>query len=122
MPAKKPAPKPVKKKKVKEVKIRHILNRDEKKLTDLLAMFEEQFVAKEEAVPAENFGECAKRISECPSGKKGGQLGWFAPGKLEDEFEKAAWRLYPTQVSAVVKGSKGYHLIYLEETRMVEVK
>ncbi len=59
----------------------------------------------------EKFGEVAKQVSLCPSGKKGGDLGSFTRGKMVKEFEKAAFTLEKGQVSAPVKTQFGYHII-----------
>ena len=59
----------------------------------------------------EKFGEVAKQVSLCPSGKKGGDLGTFTRGKMVKEFEKAAFELQKGQVSGPVKTQFGYHII-----------
>jgi peptidyl-prolyl cis-trans isomerase C len=59
----------------------------------------------------EKFGEVAKQVSLCPSGKKGGDLGTFTRGKMVKEFEKTAFALEKGQVSGPVKTQFGYHII-----------
>jgi peptidyl-prolyl cis-trans isomerase C len=59
----------------------------------------------------EKFAALAKDVSLCPSGKKGGDLGTFARGKMVKEFEKAAFTLEKGQTSAPVKTQFGYHVI-----------
>eukprot|EP01059_Diplonema_ambulator_P016215 TRINITY_DN2757_c0_g2_i1.p1 TRINITY_DN2757_c0_g2~~TRINITY_DN2757_c0_g2_i1.p1 ORF type:complete len:136 (+),score=63.81 TRINITY_DN2757_c0_g2_i1:51-410(+) len=117
MAPKKVPPKPVKKKKEKEIKIRHILCKDEKKINDAYEMFDQNYFQKGETVPVETFGAVAAKISDCPSAKKQGALGWFGKGKLEDEFEKVAFSMREGNMSQVFKGSKGFHIVFLEETR-----
>ncbi|MDR0373067.1 MAG: peptidyl-prolyl cis-trans isomerase [Nitrososphaerota archaeon] len=59
----------------------------------------------------EKFGDVAKQVSLCPSGKKGGDLGSFTRGKMVKEFEKAAFELQKGQISGPVKTKFGYHII-----------
>ena len=65
----------------------------------------------------ENFGEMAKKFSTCPSGKRGGDLGWFTRGKMVKEFEKAAFEGQKGTVVGPVKTEFGYHLIKVLEQR-----
>ncbi len=58
----------------------------------------------------EKFGAVAKKVSLCPSGKRGGDLGTFSRGKMVKEFEKAAFALEKSQIS-VVKTKFGYHIV-----------
>ena len=59
----------------------------------------------------EKFGALAKNVSQCPSGKNGGDLGTFTRGKMVKEFEKAAFALEKGQTSGPVKTQFGYHVI-----------
>lgn len=59
----------------------------------------------------EKFTNIAKEDSLCPSGKRGGDLGTFARGKMVKEFETAAFALQKGQNSAIVKTKFGYHVI-----------
>jgi peptidyl-prolyl cis-trans isomerase C len=57
----------------------------------------------------EKFSSIAKEVSQCPSGKRGGDLGTFTRGKMVKEFETAAFALQRGQTSLVVKTKFGYH-------------
>ncbi len=59
----------------------------------------------------ENFGEIAKQVSLCSSGKKGGDLGTFGRGQMVKPFEVVAFQLEKGQISAPVKTQFGYHII-----------
>lgn len=105
------------------VKARHILIRTpgspvpldpgKKELTDDQAKAKadqiEQRLAK-----GEDFSTIAKAESDdTGSGLKGGDLGTFAPWKMDSTFSKAALALQKNQVSQPVKTQFGYHIIQL---------
>lgn len=57
------------------------------------------------------FRDLAKEFSTCPSKSKGGDLGWFGPGKMVKAFEDAVKKLSHGSVSRPVKTQFGYHII-----------
>ena len=59
----------------------------------------------------EDFAAVAKRFSSCPSGKNGGDLGWFGKGQMVPEFEQVAFENEPGKVVGPVKTQFGYHVI-----------
>ena len=90
-----------------QVHAAHILVDKEEKAKELLSKISS----------GESFGELAKHHSKCPSGKKGGDLGWFGKGMMVPEFEKAAFEGEKGKVIGPVKSQFGYHLIKVIEKK-----
>ncbi|HSQ93907.1 MAG TPA: peptidylprolyl isomerase [Methanoregula sp.] len=59
----------------------------------------------------EEFAKVARRFSSCPSGKNGGDLGWFGKGMMVPEFEKVAFDEEVGKVVGPIKTQFGYHVI-----------
>ena len=60
------------------------------------------------------FADAARENSDCPSGRDGGDLGWFGPGQMVPEFDKAVFAMEVGEITATpVKTQFGYHLIKL---------
>jgi peptidyl-prolyl cis-trans isomerase C len=64
-----------------------------------------------------NFSALAKEFSTCPSKNKGGDLGWFGPGKMVGQFEEACKRMSVGSYSNVVQTQFGCHVIKLTGRR-----
>ena len=65
------------------------------------------------------FEDIAKEKSSDPgSGAQGGDLGWFGPGQMVPEFEKAAFALEPgSYTKEPVQSQFGWHIILVEDKR-----
>ncbi|TPE45025.1 peptidylprolyl isomerase [Pontibacter mangrovi] len=66
----------------------------------------------------EDFATLAKEYSQDPgSAQAGGELGFFKKKELVPEYEAAALRLQPGEMSNVIESQFGFHLIQLIERR-----
>lgn len=70
-----------------------------------------------------DFATVARRVSDDPGTREeGGDLGWFRRGRMVPEFEAAAFRLRPGQISDVVASPFGFHIIQVERIEPSEIK
>jgi len=92
---------------VKEVRAAHILVAKEDKAKELLHMIKN----------GASFADMAKQHSMCPSGRKGGDLGWFGKGMMVKEFEDAAFNHAKGEVVGPVKTQFGWHLIHVMDQK-----
>ena len=90
-----------------QVHAAHILVKSESQAKDLLGR-----IGK-----GESFSDLAKKHSDCPSGKRGGDLGWFGKGQMVKEFEDAAFGGQKGATIGPVKTQFGWHLIKVLEQR-----
>jgi foldase protein PrsA len=96
-----------------EIHARHILVEDEKTANEVLTKLNE----------GGKFETLAIDYSTEPAAQQtGGDLGWFGPGKMVQEFEDAAYALKKGEISKPVKTSFGYHIIELVDTRPAETE
>lgn len=67
---------------------------------------------KKELDEGADFAELAKKYSDCPTGKTGGELGTFPRhGVMVEDFAKAAFATEVGKISDPIKTEFGYHLI-----------
>jgi peptidyl-prolyl cis-trans isomerase C len=91
-----------------QVRASHILVNSEGEAMDVLNQLKN----------GKNFAELAKGRSTCPSGKNGGDLGFFKRGQMAKPFEDAAFSLGKGQTTQKpVKTKFGYHIIKVTDTK-----
>ena len=98
-----------------EVLASHILFKTEgQEESDVLGKIEDL----RKKITVKNFSHMAKKHTEDISGKDdGGDLGWFARGKMVKEFDDVAFTLKKGTLSDPVKTSFGYHLIHVRDRK-----
>jgi parvulin-like peptidyl-prolyl isomerase len=74
-------------------------------------------ILEEAKKPAANFDEIVKKYSEGPSQKQGGDLGFFARGRMVKEFEDAAFSAPLKTPIGPIKTDFGYHIIFVDEKK-----
>ncbi|BAF69675.1 peptidylprolyl isomerase [Nitratiruptor sp. SB155-2] len=96
------------------VHARHILVKSEKEAQDIINELKK--TPKNQL--KQKFIELAKTKSVGPSGKRGGDLGFFKKGQMVKPFSDAAFSLKPgTFTTKPVQTQFGYHIIYVEEKK-----
>ncbi|MBK1640301.1 peptidylprolyl isomerase [Chromatium okenii] len=94
-----------------EFKARHILVKDEDEAKKLIKQLDK----------GADFAELAKKHSTGPTGKDGGDLGWFDPKQMVPAFATAIADMKPGSYSKTpVQTQFGWHVINLQETRKAE--
>ena len=72
---------------------------------------EEAEKLKQRIEKGEDFAKVAKKHSNCPSGRKGGDLGEFKPGQMVKAFDKVVFKEEILAIHGPVKTQFGFHLI-----------
>lgn len=88
-----------------EVKASHILVDTEQEAIKL----------REEILSGKDFEDVAAEHSNCPSGARGGDLGFFGRGQMVKEFENAAFDLKVGEISDPIRTNFGWHLILVTD-------
>lgn len=97
----------------KEYNASHILVKEEKEALNIIKKLNNKAL----------FSDLAKEFSVGPSGKTGGNLGWFSSGQMVKEFEKATFILNKGQITKEpVKTKFGFHIIKLNDVRISQPK
>lgn len=80
---------------------RHILVPTEQACLDL----------KKQIEAGASFADLAKKHSQCPSGRSGGELGTFGRGDMVPEFDRVVFGEAVGVVHGPVKTQFGFHLL-----------
>jgi peptidyl-prolyl cis-trans isomerase C len=83
-------------------------------------LVESQKMAEEcrsEILAGTSFDAVAQKVSKCPSGSRGGDLGYFGRGQMVPQFEKVAFELPVGELSDPVQTQFGWHLITVTDRR-----
>jgi len=100
-----------------QFKARHILVKTKKEAEDIIKQLESTKDLNSE------FIKLAQEKSIGPSGKDGGDLGWFPLNRMVPEFSEAVKKLKKGEFTKEpVKTQFGYHVIYLEDKKGESVK
>ncbi len=73
-----------------------------------------------EIISGANFSAVAQEFSNAVSAKQGGRIGWIFSGQLADELDTSIQQLNPGEISKPIRTLFGYHIIKLEETRVLK--
>lgn len=64
-----------------------------------------------------DFGQAAVSYSQGPDALKGGSIGWRNSGQLPELFVAALERMQPGEISGVLRGPNGFHILKLNDRR-----
>ena len=87
-----------------QVRAAHILVATEKEALDLKAKIEKGEM---------KFEDAAAQFSSCPSGARGGDLGYFGRGMMVKEFEVPSFNEPVGTVTDPIQTQFGWHLIHV---------
>lgn len=65
-----------------------------------------------------NFSAVAQQFSQSPTAAVGGDLGWLSPAELPRDIAAAVEGMQPGQLSAPIRVTSGYYLLYLADRRV----
>jgi foldase protein PrsA len=85
----------------------------------LLATEDEAKKMLERIKNGESINDLAVQYSKDPTAKENkGELGYFKRGEMVPEFENAAFKMKPGEISEPVKTDYGYHIIKVEDIKI----
>jgi len=99
------------------VKLSHILLEIKPSQGTLESLKKKAEMVLDKAKKGEDFTSLASKYSDDPTGKSGGDLGFFKKGDMIEKFEKVAFALNPGEISDLVATEFGYHIIKVEEKK-----
>jgi peptidyl-prolyl cis-trans isomerase SurA len=70
----------------------------------------------------ESFAKVAREVSDGPTAKEGGDLGYFRRGQMLTQLEQAAFSLQPGGISGLIRiegDHGGFHLVTVEDRRQL---
>jgi parvulin-like peptidyl-prolyl isomerase len=73
----------------------------------------------------ESFAKVARDVSDGPTAKEGGDLGYFRRGQMLQALEQAAFSLKPGEVSGLIRVTGehgGFHLVMVEDRRQIAAR
>ena len=73
----------------------------------------------------ESFAKVARDVSDGPTAKEGGDLGYFRRGQMLQALEQAAFSLQPGEVSGLIRVTGehgGFHLVMVEDRRQIAAR
>eukprot|EP00741_Cyanophora_paradoxa_P005245 tig00000865_g5085.t1 len=88
-------------KKIGSARASHILVKDEGQCDELV----------EKINGGGDFEDLAEQYSTCPSGRSGGDLGWFGPGAMVPQFDKVCFSAENLNKVVKVQTRFGWHVV-----------
>lgn len=82
-------------------------------------------LALERVKKGDSFAKVARDLSDGPTAKEGGDLGYFRRGQLVPALEQAAFSLEPGHASGLIRiGGEhgGWHLLFVEDRRPIAAR
>ena len=84
------------------------------------AAFHEMVELRQRLVNGEDFAKLADEHSSCDD--NGGDLGWFSPGHMVEEFDTVVFSMQVGEISPVFHTQFGYHVATVYDIKPAELK